>query len=168
MDTVLFTNREAPKLHMTPTQAHKDLPWDRINAALNWDLSRPIRFLVEREGKDPAFVEQMAAQYRRFLGIIAAYPDDRFPISEMVDEMWHTHILFTRDYVAMSLATRGEYINHDPVLDAEHKASIEPYYHKGTLIRYRELYGESAPRFWWPITKGAICWSGYEIVPHKH
>ncbi len=114
------------------------------------------------------FVEQMAREYHRFLGIIAAYPDDRFPISEMVDEMWHAHILFTRDYADMSLATRGEYINHDPVLDATHKAAIEPYYHKGTLVRYRELYGEAAPRFWWPVKDGAICWSGYQIVPHEH
>ncbi len=161
-------SKDSLKISMTPTKERNKLPWNRINIALEWDLKSPIRFLIEREGEDPQYVERMAHEYRRFIGIIAAYPKDRFPISETVDKIWHTHILFTRDYMAMSLATRGEYINHDPVLDNDHKMSIEPYYHKGTLVRYRELYGEAAPRFWWPITKGAICWSGYEIVPLEH
>ena len=79
--------------------------------------------------------------------------------------MWHTHILFTRDYRKMSYAVRGEYINHDPVMTLEHKQRITPYYHKGTLVRYRDMYGQPAPRFWWAVEDGAICWSGYEIMP---
>lgn len=155
-------------IYMTPTQDHEKLPWVRIETALTWDLTKPTRLLVERKGLSPAFVAGMAHEYRRFLGIIAAYPKDRFPISEMVDEMWHAHMLFTRDYTAMSLATRGEYINHDPILDAAQKEAVLPYYHKGTLIRYREIYGVAAPRFWWPVEDGAICWSGYEILPPQH
>lgn len=68
----------------------------------------------------------------------------------------------------MSDAIRGEYINHDPILTEDDRLALEPYYHKGTLVRYHELYGEAAPRFLWPIVGGAICWSGYEVVPTQN
>ena len=152
-------------LQISATKTHAEINWDQVNKALAWNLDGPISFLVKRENHKLEVVEQMALEYRRFLGIIAAYPNDRFPISEAVDELWHTHILFTRDYRAMSDEIRGEYINHDPILTLEQKRAVEPYYYKGTLVRYHELYREAAPRYWWPIEEGAICWSGYTIVP---
>lgn len=148
---------------MSATKSHETLDWGRITIALNWDLSMPKAFLVNRQGKNAAHVDLIAKEYSRYLGIIAAYPQDRFPVSEEVDEMWHTHILFTRDYRRMSDAIRGEYINHDPILTEADRLALEPYYHKGTLVRYREIYGEAAPRWLWPLVGGAICWSGYEV-----
>lgn len=150
-------------LKMTATKPSHKLDWERINKALNWNLDKPKAFLINRQGKNSAHVDLIAKEYLRYLGIIAAYPTDRFPVSEEVDEMWHTHILFTRDYRKMSLIIRGEYINHDPILTEADRLALEPYYHKGTLIRYREIYGEPAPRWLWPLEGGAICWSGYEV-----
>lgn len=155
-------------IHMTPTKPRHKLDWERIKIALNWDLTKPKEFMVKREGKEPSYVEIVAKQYLRYLGIIAAYPADRFPVSEPVDEMWHTHILFTRDYRKMSDAVRGEYINHDPVITDADRQPLMPYYHKGTLVRYRQLYGTAAPRYIWPVVNGAICWSGYDILPLQH
>lgn len=149
---------------MSETVENSKLDWNRINLALSWDLSGPIAFLVNRQSKNASHVDLIAREYRRYLGIIAVYPKDRFPVSEEVDEMWHTHILFTRDYRKMSDAIRGEYINHDPILTEPDRLALEPYYHKGTLVRYREIYGEPAPEWLWPRVGGAICWSGYEVL----
>lgn len=119
--------------------------------------------MIVRQHADGDHIERIEREYRRFLGIIAAYPDDRFPVSEVVDEMWHVHILFTRDYARMSAAVRGEYINHDPVLTEDQRLALEPFYLEGTLVRYHEIYGEEAPLDLWPREGGAICWSGYDI-----
>ena len=136
---------------------------ERINTALCWDLGDVGRFMIVRQRANGDHVGRIAREYRRFLGIIAAYPNDRFPISEPVDAMWHVHILFTRDYTRMSLAVRGEYINHDPVLSEAQRAALEPFYIGGTIARYREIYGEEPPIDLWPLEGGAICWSGYDV-----
>lgn len=134
----------------------------RFATALSWNLDHVKTFMVKREHYDPAYVEELANEYRRFLGIIAYHRKERFPISEAVDKMWHTHILFTRDYTKMSKAVRGEYIHHEPVLSIEEKLALEPTYRETTLVRYHELYHVVAPVKFWPID-GQICWSGYQI-----
>lgn len=129
-----------------------------VAAALGWDLSDPIRLLVDRKGMDETHAHEMAHEYRRFLGLIADSPRETFPISEAVDEMWHTHILFTRDYQEMGLELRGTYIGHRPILNEEERVELFPNYHLGTLAAYERLYGEKPPAKWWP-TEGAICFS---------
>ena len=40
-------------------------------------------------------------------------------VSELIDELWHTFILFTNDYRKFCDTTVGEYIHHDPNVNAE-------------------------------------------------
>ena len=139
---------------------------NQTKMALEWDLTQPIRFLTERKGLPDRHVNEMAVEYRRFIGVIAAFPKEMFPVSEAVDEMWHTHILFTSDYRVMGQAVRGEYINHHPILSEEERQKVLPYYTEGTLRRYVQLYGEPSPE-WWPVS-GAICWSkGPGLLPSR-
>lgn len=130
----------------------------RLETAMNWDLSDPINYLVNREKQDPHYIHEMAGEYRKFLGLIASNPHYRFPISDAVDLMWHTHLLFTADYAKMSEAVRGSFIGHKPILTTEEREEVIPAYINGTLKEYERLYGPPSAE-WWP-TEGAICWCG--------
>ncbi len=130
----------------------------RVAAVFAWDLSNVKEFMVKRQGVDPTHVDEVEVEYRRYLGILAAFPEGRFPISEAVDDMWHTHLLFTHDYEQMSKATRGTFIYHEPVKNEEERQSLIPVYLTETLGKYEELYDEIPPKQYWPHS-GAICWS---------
>jgi hypothetical protein len=47
--------------------------------------------------------------------------------TKLVDEMWHTFILFTSDYVAYCDRYFGRYLHHDPTPQAEYDAAIESF-----------------------------------------
>lgn len=49
------------------------------------------------------------------------------PSTKLVDEMWHTFILFTHDYVSYCERYFGRYLHHDPTPQSEYIATIEAY-----------------------------------------
>jgi len=131
----------------------------RIQVALSWDLSKPKEFLVLRQEMNPNFVDRMEKEYRRYIACVATNPSDKLPISNAVDELWHAHILFTKDYAKMSKALKGAYIDHIPTLSEEERAALEPFYFDVTLERYRQVFKEDPPQEFWPSESGSICWS---------
>lgn len=55
-------------------------------------------------------------QYKAFLSIIKIFPEDMCVPTEDIDEMWHTHILDTRKYMADCFNVFGTYLHHFPYL----------------------------------------------------
>jgi hypothetical protein len=54
------------------------------------------------------------SEYRRMLGVKVAYPDVDLVPSADVDEIWHAHILHTRQYAADCQALFGHFLHHEP------------------------------------------------------
>ena len=67
-------------------------------------------------------------------------------VSELIDELWHTFILFTNDYRKFCDTTVGEYIHHDPNVNAEDrngplfiskkKRNIEFFYEEYNICQF--------------------------------
>lgn len=131
----------------------------QIATIFSWDLSKPKLFLVIRKNLDPAHVEAMDNEYRRYMALVVVNFGQKMPISNAVDELWHAHILFTQDYQKMSDELCGKYINHVPTLSEEERAALEPYYFDGTLENYKKLFNEDPCPEFWPSESGSICWS---------
>ena len=125
------------------------------------DLQRPCLFLVVRKQMDPNHVSRMEREYRRFITLVAAFPGEKFPISNAVDELWHAHLLFSRDYEAFSRSVRpeGGMIHHQPTLNDAERDALKPRYFDGTLARYKEVFQEEPPAEFWPSADAEICWS---------
>ena len=115
-----------------------------------WDLSKVGAYLVEREGMNPVNVEAIMAEYKRFLAItLAMPPGENFPISAVVDPIWHTHLMFTHDYTSMCHAVAdGIYIHHVPATTDEERGRLCSAYRENTLPIYREAFGEPDQQFW--------------------
>lgn len=80
------------------------------------DLSRVRAKLLEREDWDDARVDAALGEYRQFLFIraLTEWSTKLVPLSEDMDEVWHEHILFSRQYQHMCSALFGNFLHHNP------------------------------------------------------
>jgi len=84
-------------------------------------------------GEDLARAEQL---YRQFLTLKARFPQTSFVPPKLVDEVWHTHITFTRQYMADCELLFGEYMHHTPDL-----AGAEDLFETTTVPAYQAEFG---------------------------
>lgn len=69
-----------------------------------------------------------------------------------LDELWHTFILFTREYAAFCQAIDASFIHHVPVSETPHRdpnGSVSNSYQL-FLETYKDAYHEEAPAHLWP------------------
>lgn len=69
--------------------------------------------------------------YKEWLVLQVLYEDLSFAPSELIDEMWHVHILDTRKYMTDCQFIKGEYIHHYPyfgLTDQENSCVLESGY----------------------------------------
>ncbi len=82
------------------------------------DLSRIKAKLMEQapEGKGwtQAQADEAELWYRRYLIVIAKYPDFVHVPNEPIDAFWHQHILDTRAYARDCEAVFGRFMHHYP------------------------------------------------------
>src|SRR4051812_16820724 len=100
----------AAEVSMTPTDALA-----RIGEVL--DLSN-IRFKLsdpeEGKGYSQERLDLMEAEYRKFLALQTAFPGEDIVPCELVDDMWHWHILDTAAYRADCDSLFGDFLDHFP------------------------------------------------------
>lgn len=93
--------------------------------------------------------------YKRFLLLHLLY-GDAAPCTEEIDEFWHTHILYTREYTRDCRDIFGSYMHHVPCNDLSDKDVLEDMQRatKETMARFKELWGELPPM---PVSED--CWN---------
>lgn len=112
------------------------------------NLDQVKRYMHERMGYDNETLDAMEPEYKRFLALCFASATPKKPavMSNVVDPMWHTHILYTRDYTGMCRLFGHEHLHHEPALPHE-LAVLEGDYNR-TLDLYTKNFGSPNPRFW--------------------
>jgi hypothetical protein len=137
----------APSL--TPTEA-----LERLNGVL--DLSKirtKLADVEEGKGYSDERLDSMEAEYRKFLALHLAFPDDEVVPCKMVDEMWHQHILDILDTHAYEQdcdAMFGRFLHHFPYFgmrgEDDARALCDAY--ADTIERYCEAFGEPPEGTW--------------------
>lgn len=116
---------------------------------MNWDMTDVKKRLIHDAALDAKQVEELEREYKRFLLIIVLNPEIRFPISKQVDVMWHTHLLFTRDYAAMCREVNHDtFIHHQPMTSKVDAVEVRRLYFEHTLPEYERVFGSADDRFW--------------------
>lgn len=66
------------------------------------------------------------------------------PSIKLLDEMWHTFILFTKDYHDFCQKYFGDYLHHFPTARSEYNQTITEYEHSPETVieRNRQLFAE--------------------------
>jgi hypothetical protein len=129
---------------------------------LGIDLSRFVPKLLRDEKEKFKSSEPLVwttiFEYKRFLTMKKYYPKMEVAPSPLVDEVWHMHILDTRQYMKDCDNLFGFYLHHAPSFgnSKEEKTEMGDRYTK-TLQVYESLFKEPAPVLIWPRIASAEC-----------
>ncbi len=85
-------------------------------------------------------------ELKKFLYVCATYKG-AFSPTQTIDNVWHTFILFTKDYHSFCIEYFGKFIHHTPDVEINEETK------KQNNISYRLLYDILANEFGKPISK---------------
>ena len=100
--------------------------------------------LERKLGISAAEARKRVIAYKQFLALKAASLDiDATKLSppELVDSVWHEHVLDTKHYAPACLSAFGHPIHHDPNGDADVEARA--LRREATLIALEKVYGDN-------------------------
>lgn len=114
-------------------------------------LGFPMDHIIKRYRKDFDVEESVASihehEIRRYLYLSATHPGERWPMVASVDKLWHTFLLFTRDYQRFCNSLGVPFLHHEPFADeTDHSRVAEAY--ARFLSCYRAEFGEPLASIW--------------------
>ena len=128
------------------------LRWQRIeifpmnDPLAEWNFSRSLCELSQWEAE---FAQIAIAEYKKFMFLKSIFPEETLLPAQIVDTVWHLHLLYTRSYQELCTALGSEFIDHDP----RHSRRFNQQEHLDRYFRTMELYqrvfGQEPPTFIW-------------------
>ncbi|MFB9995224.1 glycine-rich domain-containing protein [Deinococcus oregonensis] len=97
----------------------------------------------------PALTLRALEEYRRFL-VLAATGGIPVTPSRLVDEVWHLHLTFTRDYWERLTPLMPAPLHHEPASGQPGDAAHYANQYLNTLDLYAETFGTQPPADLWP------------------
>ena len=127
--------------------------WDALSSYTvgpeNADLTFTAR-LARENGWTEAHAERVFEEYRRFC-FLAATSETELTPSDAVDQAWHLHLTYTRDYWERFCPTvLGVPLHHGPTAGGGEERSRFFEQYARTLHRYEQVFGAPAPDEIWP------------------
>jgi len=130
--------------------------WERIQAYRFDDGTSAFPFaarLARDNGWSRGYTARVIREYRRFafLAVAAGHP---VTPSDQVDQAWHLHLLYTRDYWdRFCKEALGRPLHHGPTKGgAAEREKFNDWYGR-TLESYLRFFGEDPPADIWPAAE---------------
>ena len=105
--------------------------------------------LQREQGWDTGLTLRALNEYRRFIVLAMTAPHPVTP-SKLVDEVWHTHVLFTRDYWDRLTPLLPRPLHHEPGDGSPGDDAHFAGQYEQTLDLYQQTFGQLAPADLWP------------------
>ena len=124
--------------------------WDRV-ARHDFGSGQPLGFsrrMARDKGWTAGFTQAAIGEYRRFcfLAVVSSAP---VTPSEEVDEVWHMHLTYTRDYWDVWCAqVLGRPLHHDPTRGGPAEQAKFHAQYAATLALYENYFGPPDAAFW--------------------
>jgi predicted metal-dependent enzyme (double-stranded beta helix superfamily) len=113
----------------------------------------PMTEVIERYRRDFDVAPDVALlherEIKRYLALAALFPDQPLGMAGKVDDLWHTFIIFTREYQRFCWSVCGHYIHHRPTPATEPKELSRASYQFFHDV-YGRVFGEPPPTEVWP------------------
>jgi hypothetical protein len=111
-------------------------------------IKRKLQDEEEGLGWAPEQCDAVEVDYRRFLALQRAYPDQEIVPNRLVDTFWHQHILDTAKYNKDCQAIFGSFLHHYPYFgmngEEDYAALCSAF--EETRSLWEVYFGEDAPR----------------------
>lgn len=127
-------------------------PDSRIGALMAYKNERLLLRYMEDFGADRDTAQARFDGFKQFIAVCATMEGD-IVTSDAIDGVWHTFLLFTREYERFCRAHVGEYLHHEPF------ETPKPHAYVATRACAQQLFGSLDPSLW-PITAKGRCSSG--------
>jgi hypothetical protein len=145
---------------------------DQLKIAREQDLSAVIARYCAHQNETPERAGRIADELRHFLILCIRSSDQGYAIRDPIDEMWHTFLIFTKEYFHFCHSLGKRYLHHEPVGDRNDadagRKRLESY--EQLLKDYNQTFGYPAPADIWPapsmtIMKGPDCGADCSYFP---
>jgi hypothetical protein len=130
--------------------------WRRIKG-YQFDIGRPEFPFAARVGRENGwtaeFTRRVIEEYRRFvfLAIAAGHPVSP---PDQVDQVWHLHLLYTREYWGRFCPeVLRTPLHHGPTRGGIEERSKFTGWYEAALASYHALFGEEPPADIWPSAR---------------
>jgi hypothetical protein len=130
----------------SPTDALCDLDVHLDLTDVRMKLADP----EEGPGLDQAALDLAEREYRKFLALQIAHPEATIVPCQLVDQIWHQHILDTAAYRRDCEAIFGRFLDHYPYFGMRDEAEAQELNdaYADTLDLYRDAFGNPPPDTW--------------------
>ena len=97
---------------------------------------------------DAATLDRSELRYRKFLALVAKYPNESLAPAKDIDDVWHLHMLHPRAYVDDCMRIFGSVLDHDGGFgngSAEEFAELESVFARTSSLwaaEFDEIYAE--------------------------
>ncbi|CAH6419918.1 Hypothetical protein HVR_LOCUS988 [uncultured virus] len=100
--------------------------------------------LKNRYNWDDDFTNGAIDEYYRFMVLVSKFPKLTIVPGKVIDEVWHDHILHTKDYIEFCNKYFGDYLHHSPRDGSDEIINFDE-----TVNKYLEIFGRLPPRIYW-------------------
>ncbi len=114
---------------------------DALRAIENLNLRMIKEKLMQAKGWTQEQADIAEKWYKRFLILRVKYPDHNAVPNELIDSVWHQHILDTRKYTDDCAGIFGEFLHHRPSYDKGNAERLNAAFEQ-TNLYYRIEFGE--------------------------
>ncbi len=126
---------------------------ERTARAEAFDMSDILARYQREQGFSRAVVADHHRELNRFLSVCATgiNAGKFYGMMGAIDELWHTFVIFTREYARFCDDVAGRFLHHVPEVEGRGRlsdATLDQYL--AFLDDYERIYGEPAPSAYWP------------------
>lgn len=127
----------------------------RAEIADQFKLEPVLARYCKEEGLSMEIAQDHRHEMLRFLALCgtATQHGKFYGMTGAVDELWHTFVIFTREYAAFCDAVAGRFLHHVPEVEGQMSSNTFDHY-LAFLADYEAVFNEPAPAAYWPRPDG--------------
>ncbi|WP_437929914.1 FAD-linked oxidase C-terminal domain-containing protein [Sorangium sp. So ce291] len=122
-------------------------------------MTFPMGTVLERYSKDHKIAAPAAKEHerelKRFLCLCAMNPSTPYEMRGPIDHLWHTFLIFTKQYAEFCQQVASQFIHHFPLEKDRSVVRVAQTGYERFLQDYEATFGERAPAHLWPPAKEA-------------
>ncbi|MEM7779172.1 MAG: hypothetical protein AAF697_02130 [Pseudomonadota bacterium] len=130
--------------------------WKRLDAHTIGPETATLSFAARlaRENRwENSFTQRVIGEYKRFC-YLAVTADEEVTPSDAVDQVWHLHLTYSRDYWGeFCPEILGEELHHGPTAGGAAESSRLYDQYAATLALYEDAFEQIAPPDIWPAVQ---------------